>query len=85
MAKSFEDLIKKTCSKDVIIDGYRKTMNYLSEYLGIPDLIKNNDIVLPAGFKPKRLPKIFRPYSITTKTVSHYSPLKRRDPSRRWK
>lgn len=85
MAKSFEDLLKRTCSKDVIIAGYRKTMDYWAEYLGIPDLIKNNDIVLSAGFKSKRPPKIFRPYSITTKTVSHYSPLKRRDASRRWK
>jgi hypothetical protein len=85
MAKSFEDLIKRTCSKDVIIDGYRRTMNYLSEYVGMPDLFKSNDIVLPDGFSPKKLSKIFKPYSITTKTVSHYSPPKRRDVSRRWK
>ena len=69
MAKSFEDLLKKTCSKDVIIDGYRKTMNYLSEFCGIPDLIKSNDIVLPDGFTPKKI----------------YKSSKRRDPSRRWK
>lgn len=85
MAKSFEDLLKKTCSKDVIIDGYRRTMNYLSEYVRIPDLFKSSDIILPAGFSPKKLPKIFQPYSITTKTVSYYSPPKRRDVSRRWK
>lgn len=85
MAKSFEDLVKKTCTKDVIIEGYKKTMNYWAEYIGIPDLIKNNDIVLPAGFSPKKITKIFQPYSITTKTVSYYSPPKRRDVSRRWK
>jgi hypothetical protein len=85
MSKSFEDLVKKTCSKDVIINGYRKTMNYLSEYCGIPNLTKSSNIVLPAGFSPKKLSKIFKPYSVTTKTVSHYSPPKRRDVSRRWK
>jgi len=85
MAKSFDDLMKKTCSKDVIIDGYKRTMNYLSEYIRIPDLFKSSDVILPAGFSPKKLPKIFKPYSITTKTVSHYSPPKRRDVSRRWK
>jgi hypothetical protein len=85
MAKSFEDLLKKTCSKDVIIEGYRKTMNYLSEYCGIPNLTKSSDMVLPAGFSPKKLSKIFKPYSVTTKTVSHYTPPKRRDVSRRWK
>ena len=84
MAKSFEDLMKKTCSKDVIIEGYKKAMNYLAEYIGMPDLIKNKDIVLPAGFEPKKLSKIFRPYSVATKTVSYFSPPKRRDPSRRW-
>jgi hypothetical protein len=35
MAKSFEDLLKKTCSKDVIIDGYKKTMDYFAEYIGM--------------------------------------------------
>jgi hypothetical protein len=74
MAKSFEDLMKKTCSKDVIIDGYKRTMNYFAEYIG---LTEHKD-------EPKTI-KIFKPYSITTKTVSHYSPPKRRDPSRRWK
>jgi hypothetical protein len=85
MAKSFEDLLKKTCSKDVIIAGYKKTMDYWAEYIGMPDLFKSSDIVLPAGFSPKKLSKIFKPYSITTKTVSYYSPPKRRDVSRRWK
>jgi hypothetical protein len=85
MAKSFEDLLKKTCSKDVIIAGYKKTMDYWAEYIGMPDLFKSSDIVLPAGFNPKKLSKIFKPYSITTKTVSYYSPPKRRDVSRRWK
>lgn len=85
MAKSFEDLMKKTCSKDVIIDGYRRTMNYLSEYFRIPDLIKSNDIVLPTGFKPKRITKFFQPCITITKTTTHFSPPKRRDPSRRWK
>jgi hypothetical protein len=85
MAKSFEDLLKKTCSKDVIIDGYKKTMDYFAEYIGMPDLFKSSDIVLPAGFSPKKLSKIFKPYSITTKTVNYYSPPKRRDVSRRWK
>ena len=85
MAKSFEDLMKKTCSKDVIIAGYKKTMDYWAEYIGMPDLFKSSDIVLPAGFSPKKLSKIFKPYSITTKTVSYYSPPKRRDVSRRWK
>lgn len=84
MAKSFEDLIKKTCSKDVIIDGYRRTMNYLSEYVGMPDLFKSSDIVLPDGFIPKKTTKIFKPYSVTTKIVSYYSSPKGRDPSRRW-
>jgi hypothetical protein len=51
----------------------------------MPDLFKSSDIVIPAGFSPKKLPKIFQPYSITTKTVSYYSPPKRRDVSRRWK
>ena len=74
MAKSFEDLLKKTCSKDVIIAGYRKTMDYWAEYIG---LTEHKD-------EPKTI-KIFKPYSITTKTVSYYSPPKRRDVSRRWK
>ena len=85
MAKSFEDLLKRTCSKDVIIAGYRKTMDYWAEYLGIPDLIKNNDIVLPAGFKPKKITKFFQPCTTITKTTTHFSPPKRRDASRRWK
>lgn len=59
MAKSFEDLMKKTCSKDVIIDGYKKTMNYFAEYVG---LSKNQCNILPDGWsmtkiknkKPKR-------------------------------
>ena len=74
MAKSFEDLLKKTCSKDVIIAGYKKTMDYWAEYIG---LTQTED-------KPKTI-KIFQPYSITTKTVSYYTPPKRRDVSRRWK
>jgi hypothetical protein len=74
MAKSFEDLLKKTCSKDVIIEGYKKTMDYWAEYIG---LTQTKD-------KPKTI-KIFQPYSITTKTVSYYSSPKRRDVSRRWK
>jgi hypothetical protein len=59
MAKSFEDLLNKTCSKDVIIDGYKKTMNYFAEYIG---LSKSQYNVLPdifsairiKGKKPKR-------------------------------
>jgi hypothetical protein len=83
MAKSFEDLLKKTCSKDVIIAGYKKTMNYFAEYIGLTDSqLKNTTRVLPSGFETK---KIFIPYSVTTKTVSYYSPPKRRDVSRRWK
>jgi hypothetical protein len=85
MAKSFEDLMKKTCSKDVIIDGYKKTMDYFAEYIGMPDLFKSSDIVLPASLSSKKLSKIFKPYSITTRTVSYYSPPKRRDVARRWK
>jgi hypothetical protein len=85
MAKSFEDLMKKTCSKDVIIDGYRRTMNYLSEYIGMPDLFKSSDIILPAGFSPKKTTKFFQPCITITKTTTHFSPPKRRDPSRRWK
>lgn len=79
MAKSFEDLIKKTCSKDVIIDGYKKTMNYLSEYMGLTQATSDQ------SKDDVQTIKIFKPYSITTKTVTHYSPPKRRDPSRRWK
>jgi len=60
-------------------------MNYLSEYCGIPNLSKSSDMVLPAGFSPKKLSKIFKPYSVTTKTVSHHTPPKGRDVSRRWK
>ena len=81
MAKSFEDLMKKTCSKDAIIDGYKRTMDYFAEYIGLTDS-QNTTRVLPSGFETK---KIFKPYTITTKTVSHYSPPKRRDVSRRWK
>jgi hypothetical protein len=59
MAKSFEDLMKKTCSKDVIIDGYKKTMDYFAEYIGMSTKQAN---VLPDGWsmtkiknkKPKR-------------------------------
>jgi hypothetical protein len=56
MAKSFEDLMKKTCSKDVIIDGYKKTMDYWAEYIG---LSKNQYNVVPSGWsmtkiKPKK-------------------------------
>jgi hypothetical protein len=59
MAKSFEDLLKKTCSKDVIIDGYKKTMDYFAEYIGMSTKQAN---VLPDGWsmtkiknkKPKR-------------------------------
>jgi hypothetical protein len=59
MAKSFEDLMKKTCSKDVIIDGYKKTMGYFAEYIGMSPRQAN---VLPDSFsttiiknkKPKR-------------------------------
>ena len=83
MAKSFEDLMKKTCSKDVIIAGYKKTMDYWAEYIGLTDSgCKDTARILPSGFETK---KIFQPYTITTKTVSHYSPPKRRDVSRRWK
>jgi len=76
MAKSFEDLMKKTCSKDVIIAGYKKAMNYWAEYIGL-----NESQTIDTPTKTK----IFKPYSVTTKTVSHYSQPKRRDPSRRWK
>jgi hypothetical protein len=59
MAKSFEDLLKKTCSKDVIIDGYKKTMDYFAEYIGMSTKQAN---VLPDSWsmtkiknkKPKR-------------------------------
>ena len=59
MAKSFEDLLKKTCSKDVIIDGYKKTMDYWAEYIG---LSKSQYNTVPCGWsmtkiknkKPKR-------------------------------
>ena len=57
MAKSFEDLVNKTCSKDVIIDGYKKTMNYFAEYIG---LSKDQYNTVPQGWsmtknkKPKR-------------------------------
>jgi hypothetical protein len=74
MAKSFEDLMKKTCSKDVIIDGYKRTMQYFAEYIGLTQSKDNSKTI-----------KIFQPYSITTKTVNHYSPPKRRDVARRWK
>jgi hypothetical protein len=57
-------------------------IDYWAKYLGITDLVKNNDIVLPNGFEAKQ---IFRPYSVTTKTVSYYNSPKRRDPARRWK
>lgn len=40
MAKSFEDLMKKTCSKDVIIEGYKKTMDYFAEYIGMSQTSK---------------------------------------------
>jgi hypothetical protein len=52
MAKSFEDLLKKTCSKDVIIDGYKKTMDYFAEYIGMSPKQAN---VLPDGFSVTRL------------------------------
>jgi hypothetical protein len=52
MAKSFEDLLKKTCSKDVIIDGYKKTMNYFAEYIGISPKQAN---LLPDGFSAIRI------------------------------
>jgi long-subunit acyl-CoA synthetase (AMP-forming) len=53
------------------------------KYIGLTDSqLKNTTRVLPSGFETK---KIFRPYSVTTKTVSYYSPPKRRDVSRRWK
>jgi len=65
-----------------MINGF---IHYCAKYIGIPDLIKSEDIVLPNGFKSKKFSKIFRPYSVTTKTVSYYSPPKRRDVSRRWK
>lgn len=62
-------------------------MDYWTEYLGIYDSqTKNTTTVVPEGFGIQQLKcKIFQPYSITTKTVSYYSPPKRRDPSRRWK
>jgi hypothetical protein len=52
MAKSFEDLLKKTCSKDVIIDGYKKTMDYFAEYIGMSPKQAN---VLPDDFSITRL------------------------------
>jgi hypothetical protein len=56
----------------------KKVMDYWAEYLGVTKP--------QATHSSEQLPvKIFRPYSITTKTVSHYSSPKRRDPSRRWK
>lgn len=79
MAKSFEDLLKKTCSKDVIIAGYKKTMDYWAEYIGLTESSHNQ-----SKADPKTI-KIFQPYSITTKTVSYYNPPKRRDVARRWK
>jgi hypothetical protein len=59
MAKSFEDLLKKTCSKDVIIDGCKRTMDYFAEYIGLP---KDQYNTVPQGWsmtktknkKPKR-------------------------------
>jgi hypothetical protein len=77
MAKSFEDLMKKTCSKDVIIAGYKKAMNYWAEYIGLNEAQQTTGTISTT--------KIFRPYTITTKTVSHYSKPKRRDPARHWK
>jgi hypothetical protein len=52
MAKSFEDLLKKTCSKDVIIDGYKKTMDYFAEYIGMSPKQAN---LLPDGFSTLRI------------------------------
>ena len=52
MAKSFEDLLKKTCSKDVIIEGYKKTMDYFAEYIGMSPKQTN---VLPDGFSMIRI------------------------------
>jgi hypothetical protein len=52
MAKSFEDLLKKTCSKDVIIDGYKKTMEYIAEHIGMFPKQVN---ILPDGFSITRL------------------------------
>jgi hypothetical protein len=52
MAKSFEDLINKTCSKDVIIEGYKKTMDYFAEYIGMSPKQAN---VLPDGFSTIRI------------------------------
>jgi hypothetical protein len=52
MAKSFEDLLKKTCSKDVIIDGYKKTMDYFAEYIGMSPKQAN---LLPDGFSMVRI------------------------------
>ena len=70
MTKSFEDLMKKTCSKDVIIEGYKKTMDYWAEYLGITDgQLKNTTRVLPSGCETIRIKR---------------KQFKRRDPSRRW-
>jgi hypothetical protein len=52
MAKSFEDLLKKTCSKDVIIDGYKKTMDYFAEYIG---LSKDQYNTVPYGLSMTKL------------------------------
>ena len=52
MAKSFEDLMKKTCSKDVIIDGYKKTMDYFAEYIG---LSTNQCNTVPSGWSMTKI------------------------------
>lgn len=66
-------------------EKFSKIINDLSEYAGIPNLIKVDDIVLPDGFTPKKTTKTFKPYSVITKTVSYYSSPKRRDVSRKWR
>jgi hypothetical protein len=60
-----------------------KIMDYWAEYLGVSDKQnKHTTNIFPSGFETK---KIFKPYTITTKTINYHSQPKRRDPSRRWK
>lgn len=64
--------------------GCKKAMDYWAEYLGVTEPSKSNNMILPIGFSPKKT-KFFQPCITITKTTTHFSPPKRRDPSRRWK
>ncbi len=67
-----------------IKQGCKRVMDYWAEYLGVTEPTKIAG-VLPVGFSSEKFPKIFKPYSITTKTISYYSKPNKRDPARRWK